>query len=373
MGYLRFRRSIRIAPGIHLNVGKRGISTSVGVRGFHETLHISGARRTSIGIPGTGLSYISQTSGRGRPRSSTARRSTSQSVPRAIGAAAAASLDPAAVLPRPGLFASGAEKHYHAGLIAYLHGDHAAALPLFEQACAEDPQAASAQLFAGICALQAEDRDRAIHHLEAVVQAPAALPDSLAARYLPGNLVSATIAVAITPLVRAQVPWNRAGAVLVLAELYQSDDRLEEAIGLVQQLHVAEPDDPVVRLSLADLLGAEGDFEGVVEIAAAAQNTDDVNLATIHLRAKALLELDHRIAAFETYRLALARSAGRSPELLKAIRYDRALAYEQTGQSAKAHADLERLFALDPDYLDVKVRLARLAPADSEADQPERS
>ena len=368
MGYLRFRRSIRIAPGIRLNVGKRGISTSVGVRGLHETVHISGAHRTSIGIPGTGLSYIAQSSARSRPRSS----GTSRSVSRPVAEAGSPepptpSLDPAAVLPRPGLFASSAEKHFHAGLIAYLHGDTATALPLFEQTCAEDPQARSAQLFAGICALQSEDRARAIAHLEAVVQAPTALPDTLAARYLPGNLAQASIAVAITPLIRAQVPWNRAGAVLALAELYQSADRLEEAVGLVQQLHAAEPDDPVVRLSLADLLGAEGDFEGVVEVAAAVENTDDVTLATIHLRAKALLELDHRIAAFETYRLALARTAGRSPELLKAIRYDRALAYQQTGQSAKADADFERLFALDPDYLDVKVRLAELARPGSEA------
>ena len=75
MGYLRFRRSIRIAPGIHLNLGKPGISTSVGVRGMHETFHISGRRRTSIGIPGTGISYISQTGRPSRPRSSGARRS----------------------------------------------------------------------------------------------------------------------------------------------------------------------------------------------------------------------------------------------------------------------------------------------------------
>ncbi|MFI5199262.1 MAG: DUF4236 domain-containing protein [Candidatus Limnocylindrales bacterium] len=362
MGYLRFRRSIRIAPGIRLNVGKRGISTSVGVRGFHETVHITGARRTSIGIPGTGLSYITQTSARSRPRSTGSSRSASRPAaevwsPGAPGPA----IDPAAVLPHPGLFASSAEKHYHAGLIAYLHGDLATALPLFEQTCAEDPQAPSAQLFAAIGALQGGDSARAIGHLEAVVQAPVALPDALAARYLPAGLVTATIAVEITPLITAHVPWNRAGAILALAELYQSADRLEEAVGLVQQLHAAEPEDPLVRLSLADLLSAEGDFEGVVEVAAAVENTDDVTLATIHLRARALLELDHRIAAFETYRLALARTAGRSPELLKAIRYDRALAYEQTGQSAKAEADLERLFALDPDYLDVKARLAAFA------------
>ena len=120
-------------------------------------------------------------------------------------------LDPESVLPHPGLFASSAEKHYHAGLIAYLHGDTATALPLFEQAGTEDPRATSAQLFAGICALQAGDRDRAIGHLEAVVQAPIALPDALAARYLPENLVSASIAVGITPLVTAHAPSRPVG------------------------------------------------------------------------------------------------------------------------------------------------------------------
>lgn len=136
---------------------------------------------------------------------------------------------------------------------------------------------------------------------------------------------------------------------------------------MVQQLHAAEPDDRVVRLSLADLLFAEGDFEGVVEVAAPAQNLDDVSLATIHLRAQALLELDHRIAGFETYRLALARTSGRSPALLQAVRYDRAVAYEETGQSAKAKGDLERLFALDPTYRDVKARFAAIAPPSPEA------
>ena len=55
MGF-RFRRSIRILPGIRLNVGKRGASVSMGVRGAHVTLGPKGAR-TTLGVPGTGLSY----------------------------------------------------------------------------------------------------------------------------------------------------------------------------------------------------------------------------------------------------------------------------------------------------------------------------
>jgi Protein of unknown function (DUF4236) len=53
---LRFRRSIRILPGLRLNLGKRGVSASVGVRGAHITVGKSGVRET-VGIPGSGVSY----------------------------------------------------------------------------------------------------------------------------------------------------------------------------------------------------------------------------------------------------------------------------------------------------------------------------
>jgi hypothetical protein len=55
MGF-RFRRSIRILPGIRLNFGKRGVSTSIGVKGARITLG-HGKVRETIGIPGSGISY----------------------------------------------------------------------------------------------------------------------------------------------------------------------------------------------------------------------------------------------------------------------------------------------------------------------------
>ena len=53
---LRFRRSLRIAPGLRLNLGKQGASVSVGGRGAGVTLGRNRIR-TTVGIPGTGLSY----------------------------------------------------------------------------------------------------------------------------------------------------------------------------------------------------------------------------------------------------------------------------------------------------------------------------
>jgi hypothetical protein len=55
MGF-RFRRSVKLLPGIRLNFGKRGISTSIGVRGAHVTFGKTGTR-TTVGLPCSGLSY----------------------------------------------------------------------------------------------------------------------------------------------------------------------------------------------------------------------------------------------------------------------------------------------------------------------------
>ena len=55
MGF-RFYRRIKIAPGVHVNLGKKGASVSVGPRGAKMTFGPNGTR-TSVGIPGTGMRY----------------------------------------------------------------------------------------------------------------------------------------------------------------------------------------------------------------------------------------------------------------------------------------------------------------------------
>jgi len=53
---IRFHRSLKILPGVRLNLGKRGIGLSAGIRGFHVGIDSRGRPYTSAGIPGTGLS-----------------------------------------------------------------------------------------------------------------------------------------------------------------------------------------------------------------------------------------------------------------------------------------------------------------------------
>jgi Protein of unknown function (DUF4236) len=55
MGF-RFRRSVRILPGVKINLSGSGASVSLGGRGFHYTIGPKGTRVTA-GIPGTGMSW----------------------------------------------------------------------------------------------------------------------------------------------------------------------------------------------------------------------------------------------------------------------------------------------------------------------------
>jgi hypothetical protein len=58
---LRFYRRVRIAPGVRLNLAKGGASVSLGGRGAWYTVSRGGRRRTTIGVPGTGV-YLTRVS-----------------------------------------------------------------------------------------------------------------------------------------------------------------------------------------------------------------------------------------------------------------------------------------------------------------------
>lgn len=60
---LRFRKSIKIAPGLKINLNKDSVSATIGKRGAHYTINSKGKRTASVGIPGTGLSYTSTSGG----------------------------------------------------------------------------------------------------------------------------------------------------------------------------------------------------------------------------------------------------------------------------------------------------------------------
>lgn len=53
----RFRKSFKIAPGVKLNINKKSIGLSAGVKGARVSVNSKGRVTKTVGIPGTGLSY----------------------------------------------------------------------------------------------------------------------------------------------------------------------------------------------------------------------------------------------------------------------------------------------------------------------------
>ncbi len=56
MGF-NFRKSFKVAPGVKLNLSKKSAGLSFGTKGFSHSVSTSGRKRTTVGIPGTGISY----------------------------------------------------------------------------------------------------------------------------------------------------------------------------------------------------------------------------------------------------------------------------------------------------------------------------
>lgn len=75
MGF-RFRKSFKIAPGVKFNINKKSVGLTFGKRGAHFTINSKGKRTTSVGIPGTGLSYTHTSKSRKNTKTNTTKNYT---------------------------------------------------------------------------------------------------------------------------------------------------------------------------------------------------------------------------------------------------------------------------------------------------------
>lgn len=57
---LKFRKSIKIAPGVRVNLGSKSAGISFGTKGLRYSINSRTGGRATVGIPGTGISYTSR-------------------------------------------------------------------------------------------------------------------------------------------------------------------------------------------------------------------------------------------------------------------------------------------------------------------------
>lgn len=73
MGF-RYRKSIRVGKYFRINVSKSGIGYSFGVPGARITHSANGRVTTTVGLPGTGISYFSHKNSNSTRKSNTTQR-----------------------------------------------------------------------------------------------------------------------------------------------------------------------------------------------------------------------------------------------------------------------------------------------------------
>lgn len=92
---LRFRKSVKIAPGVRLNIGKKSVGVSAGVKGYRKSINSSGRVTTSIGTPVAGVSYVKTENLKSKKKKAASNRASS------TAAAASSSASSPAVAPAP--------------------------------------------------------------------------------------------------------------------------------------------------------------------------------------------------------------------------------------------------------------------------------
>lgn len=344
MGF-RFWKRVKVAKGASLNLSKSGASVSFGPRGAKLTVGSRGKRAT-VGIPGSGIFYTVTSPGKLSRRK--------KSVPSsASNAPTVSTKDRLSLGFFRRLITPDDEECLTDGCRELLLGNEEKALEYLKKAV----HLADGAYMAGFIALKKGQLDEAAEYLTLAAENHNSL-----GVYFSKYGISAAIGLPVTDEVGAYVEPDLRGVLLGLVEVYQCQGNLGKAIRCLERLCSLEPDDIVVKLSLAELLLSvhpddKNVYQRVVQLTSGVENETPIHTALLLYRARALRGLGLLDAARETLTIALRRKKGRSEELLQALRYERALVYEELGQHRRAQADFEKLYAEDPYYEDVTSRL----------------
>ena len=338
----RFWRRFKIAPGVTLNLSKSGGSLSFGPRGGKLTVGPRGVRATA-GLPGTGLFYTKHVSSAG-----SGRKTATVKAPQALPVEDRLNLGFFERLTIPA-----AEKALVTGFKEVGRGDERKALEHLK----ESAHLADGAFIAGLLSLKNNRLQDAGRYLSAAVKNHAQL-----GKHFSKYGISPVLALPVTEEISAHIGPDLRGALLGLVEVCQALGRWQDAMTCLERLRRLEPHDVVVRLSLAELLlearlGDKTTCQKVVRLAEGVENESPIHTALLLYKARALRGLGLHDAARQVLTVALRKTRDRSDELLRALRYERALVYEALGQAKRARTDLERLYAEAPNYEDVAEKL----------------
>jgi len=338
----RFWRRVKILPGVTLNLSKSGGSLSFGPRGAKLTVGPRG-RRTTVGIPGTGLFYT-KTYGSGSSRGG--KKDSSSSSAQAVKPEERLTLSFFKRLVTPKN-----EEALVDGCREWTLGNDDKAFTRLKDAA----HLADGAFLAGFLALKKNKLNEAERFFLSALDKNKRL-----GAYFSKYGVAVTMTLPVTGEYSAHIVPDIRGTLLAITEVYQRLGRSEDAVASLKRLKKLLPEDVILRLSLAELTmegGGKRAFKDMIKLSEGIENTSAAHTALLLYKARALKGLGLLDAARDALTLSLRKKKDRSKDLLRAIRYERALVYEALGQRSRAGKDLEKIYADEPDYEDVAQRL----------------
>lgn len=359
MGF-RFRKSMKIAPGLRLTFGKRSIGLSAGIRGARVSLNSSGRVTSSAGIPGSGLYWTESVSLKGSRKSSGKTEETFIN-----GESYVEDLPelerPTSVARAPAkatIFSSKEEKAMSA-LFYDIYGASEANPPQTVFRKAGEVAEKFPKILLAMQAIQIlhGSTDPQLHsqifpladRLWPRRQELFSLP--LVQEYFPGIIP----AVQITPGIHANERFNLTALGLIYAEILQVQGRFEEALAVIEELD----SDQITAISVADLEISLKRFDDAIATTEDIENIDDATAMLLIMRGIAFREQDFFEASLECLKQALAKRT-RTEMVLNRGLWERATTYECMGKKAMAKKDLEKILSREPAYFGLTERLATL-------------
>jgi len=384
MGF-RFRKSIKILPGVRVNVSTGGASVSLGHKGATVNVGKRGVRGT-YDLPGSGAYYTKEKSwgelgkdvdkltgrstaapapGKSLPKSAAPARQRRSARPSSGAGSLAQDPPPGSLRIDPGarldlnyfqrLSVPDDEEALLDGLKQMAGGDMQSALASLAKAT----QLADGAFMAGVAALSFGIYTDAAVYLTQALSRRAEL-----GRVLGRYGVRLWVSIAITPQVTAHIGPSAAGSLLALAEAQQRLGQTAAALASLRELVALVPGDFYARLSLVELLSEPAVLPEEVarEIAALGEGVENDNeycCVLLLYQARALRRLGLNEAARAALTKALSKRKDRSPGLLAEIRMERGDLSALLGDARAARTDFEKAYADDPDCPGLAQRLAQ--------------
>jgi len=327
---LRFRKSVKIIPGVRINFNKNSTSMTFGVRGAHVTMNNRGDTYRSVGIPGTGLYDVERTSGKAR--------------------AAARAQQPALTMPpitKVGLFAPAYMKAF-AKIVGDLspekYGEFIEQFP---------DHALTPNLFSTTALVgKADTFEKGAKILaDSWSQREEITKDDLFIKFSE----AITVHVPITPGLTLPMPFTIKALGLIYAEILQAQQKYTEALAVLAELDT----DIDVQISTAEVELQLGQYGEVINTTEGVTNEDDATAILLIFRGIAMREQGNFEAAIEEFKLARAKKSNHSEVLNKAL-FERGVTYQKMKKTALAIKDFEKILVSDGSYEGVKEKLAEL-------------